>query len=90
MTITDARENYLQSIDLSLDRQVVNDNFFEQFSQVLSEYKDGTCPVKVNYLREEAQATLELGVQWRVTPADKLLHELKLLLGEDNVALRFK
>ncbi len=90
MTITDARENYLQSIDLSLDRQVVNDNFFEQFSQVLSEYKDGTCPVKVNYLREEAQATLELGVQWRVTPADKLLHELKLLLGEDNVALQFK
>ncbi|QOL24608.1 DNA polymerase III subunit alpha [Thalassotalea sp. LPB0316] len=90
MTITDARENYLQSIDLSLDRQVVNDNFFEQFSQVLSEYKDGTCPVKVNYLRDEAQATLELGVQWRVTPADKLLHQLKLLLGEDNVALQFK
>ncbi|GLX80945.1 DNA polymerase III subunit alpha [Thalassotalea eurytherma] len=90
MTITDARENYLQSIDLSLDRQVVNDNFFEQFSQVLSEYKDGTCPVKVNYLREEAQATLELGVQWRVTPADKLLHQLKLLLGEDNVTLQFK
>ncbi len=90
MTITDARENYLQSIDLSLDRQAVNDNFFEQFSQVLSEYKDGTCPVKVNYLREEAQATLELGVQWRVTPADKLLHQLKLLLGEDNVTLQFK
>lgn len=90
MTITDARENYLQSIDLTLDRNIITDKFFEQFNQVLSEYKDGTSPVKVHYLRDEAQATLELGVQWRVTPADKLLHQLKLLLGEDNVALHFK
>ena len=90
MTITDARENYLQSIDLTLDRNIITDKFFEQFNQVLSEYKDGTSPIKVHYLRDEAQATLELGVQWRVTPADKLLHQLKLLLGEDNVALQFK
>jgi len=42
------------------------------------------------YQRDEAKAMLELGVQWRVTPADPLLHELKTLLGDGDVTLRFK
>jgi len=29
-------------------------------------------------------------VQWRVTPADMLLYELKTLLGEERVAMEFK
>jgi DNA polymerase-3 subunit alpha len=33
---------------------------------------------------------LELGVQWRVTPADDLLYQLTLMLGEEKIALQFK
>jgi len=90
MTIADARENYLSSIDVHVDKNEISSNFIEQFSQVLSEYKDGTCPIRVFYQRDEAQAMLELGVQWRVTPADNLLYQLKNLLGDDKIALEFK
>ncbi|NMP33248.1 DNA polymerase III subunit alpha [Thalassotalea sp. M1531] len=90
MTIADARENNVKSLDLKVDNALISANFIEQFTQVLSPYKDGTCPVRVFYQREEAEAMLELGVQWRVTPADMLLHEFKILLGEDNLALQFK
>ncbi|WP_286272346.1 DNA polymerase III subunit alpha [Thalassotalea hakodatensis] len=90
MTIADARENYLSSIDISVDRKDMANNFIDQFSQVLSEYKDGTCPIRVFYQRDEAKGMLELGVQWRVTPADALLHQLKTLAGEENLALQFK
>jgi DNA polymerase-3 subunit alpha len=90
MKIADARENYVTSLDLHLDKSALSNDFFEQFEQVLSPHKDGTCPVKVHYQREEALATLELGVQWRITPEDKLLNDLKGLLGEKNVALQFK
>lgn len=90
MTITDARENYLSSIDIQVDNSLISDDFIEQFSQVLTPFKEGTCPVRVFYQREEAQAMLELGVQWRVTPADVLLYELKILLGEERVAMEFK
>ncbi|MCO4798103.1 MAG: DNA polymerase III subunit alpha [Colwelliaceae bacterium] len=90
MTIADARENYVTSLDIAVDRNVISDKFIEEFSQVLSPYKDGTCPIRVFYQRDEAKAMLELGVQWRVTPADALLHQLKTLLGEDKIALEFK
>ncbi len=90
MTIADARENYVTSLDINVKRTAINNNFIEHFSQVLSPYKDGTCPIRVFYEREEAQGMLELGVQWRVTPEDALLHELRTLLGEECLALQFK
>ncbi|WP_077338346.1 DNA polymerase III subunit alpha [Pseudocolwellia agarivorans] len=90
MTIADARENYVTSLDIHVKRAAIGNNFIEKFSQVLSPFKDGTCPVRVFYQREEAQGMLELGVQWRVTPEDALLHELRTLLGEECLALQFK
>ena len=90
MKIADARENYAKSLDLHLDKESLSNEFFEQFDQVVSPHKDGTCPIKVHYQRPEAKASLELGVQWRITPADKLLYDLRNLLGEENVALQFK
>jgi DNA polymerase-3 subunit alpha len=90
MTITDARENYLSSIDINLNNNMIADDFIEQFSKVLTPYKEGICPVRIFFQREEAQALLELGVQWRVTPADLLLYELRALLGEEQVAMQFK
>ncbi|MEW6982622.1 DNA polymerase III subunit alpha [Colwelliaceae bacterium 6471] len=90
MSIADARENYVTSLDLSIDKSAIGHDFFERFNKVLLPHKDGTCPVKVYYQRDEALATLELGVQWRISPADTLLNELRTLLGADNVALQFK
>ena len=90
MTIADARENYVTSLDIRINRSAVSTKFLEEFTQVLSPYKDGTCPVRVFYQREEAMGMLELGVQWRVTPEDALLHQLRTLLGEECLALQFK
>jgi DNA polymerase-3 subunit alpha len=33
---------------------------------------------------------LELGVQWRVSPTDMLIYDLKELLGEESIILQFK
>ena len=90
MTVAQAREHFVESLDLSITQSQVDDKFLAKFDQILSQYKDGTCPVRINYQREEAQALLELGVQWRVSPDDKLLHELNMLLGEDKLTLQFK
>jgi DNA polymerase-3 subunit alpha len=89
MTIDDARETYVKSLDICVDKAMISSTFIEDFTQVLLPYKDGTCPIRVFYQREEAQGMLELGVQWRITPADLLLYELKNLLGNDNIRLAF-
>lgn len=90
MTITDARENYVTSLDINVNRATINNDFIEQFTQILTPHKEGTCPVRVYYQREEARGMLELGVQWRVSPADVLLYDLKELLGEESITLQFK
>ncbi len=89
MSIADARETYVKSLDICIDKSLISDTFIADFTKVLSPYKDGTCPVRVFYQREEAKGMMELGVQWRVTPADMLLYELKVLLGDDNIRLEF-
>ncbi len=90
MTIADARKNYVTSLDIQVNRAAVSDKFIEQFTTILTPHKEGTCPVTVYYQREEARGVLELGVQWRVSPTDVLLSDLKELLGEENVTLQFK
>lgn len=90
MTIADARENYVTSLDIEVDRSSITEKFLEDLESILTPYKEGTCPIRVFYQRDEAQGVLELGVQWRVTPADTLLYQLKVLLGDDNVTLKFK
>jgi DNA polymerase-3 subunit alpha len=90
MTIADARENYVTSLDLQIDKNQLSGRFIDQFTEVLTPYKDGICPVRVFYQRDEAQGMLELGVQWRVSPSDTLLYDLKTLLGEEQVELKFK
>jgi len=90
MTIADARENYVTSLDIQVNKETIDDGFIEQFTEVLTPHKEGTCPVRVFYQREEARGMLELGVQWRVSPADMLLYDLKELLGEESVTLQFK
>ena len=89
MTISDARETYVKSLNISVDKTMISNSFIDDFTKVLLPYKDGTCPINVFYQREEAQGILQLGVQWRVTPTDLLLNRLKALLGDDNIRLAF-
>ena len=90
MTIADARENYVTSLDIQVNKKESDSSFVEQFIQILTPHKEGTCPVRVFYQREEARGMLELGVQWRVSPTDMLLYDLKELLGEESITLQFK
>lgn len=90
MTVANARENYVTSLDIKINRAFINDDFIGQFTQVLTPHKEGTCLVRVFYQCEQALGMLELGVQWRVSPTDVLLYDLKELLGEENITLQFK
>ena len=60
-----------------------------KFTDILEPYREGVVPVTLYYQRDDAQAKLTFGTQWRVTPDDKLIDDLKLLLGEEQVELEF-
>ncbi len=89
MDLGTAREKYARGLSVSIDAKQVNEEFFAKFSQIMEPHKAGTVPVHVFYQRADARARLTLGTEWRVTPSDTLLDELKQLLGKDQVELEF-
>ncbi|EKF6710413.1 DNA polymerase III subunit alpha [Vibrio cholerae] len=84
-----AREKFARGLSISILQSQIDQQFFERFSHILEPHRAGTVPVNVYYQRPDARARLTLGTEWRVTPSDTLLDELKQLLGHDQVELEF-
>ncbi|OIQ25486.1 DNA polymerase III subunit alpha [uncultured Vibrio sp.] len=84
-----AREKYARGLSVSINESQIDNQFFERFSQILEPHRAGTVPVNIYYQRLDARARLTLGTEWRVTPSDLLLDELKQLLGRNQVELEF-
>ncbi|MCG3883769.1 DNA polymerase III subunit alpha [Photobacterium leiognathi] len=89
LDISEAREKHLRGLAISVTEQQIDEQFFARFSQVLEPHRAGTVPVNVYYQRSNARAKLTLGTEWRITPADQLISDLKTLLGDKQVELEF-
>ncbi|HBK7258395.1 TPA: DNA polymerase III subunit alpha [Vibrio cholerae] len=89
MDLGSAREKFARGLSISILQSQIDQQFFERFSHILEPHRAGTIPVNVYYQRPDARARLTLGTEWRVTPSDTLLDELKQLLGHDQVELEF-
>lgn len=60
----------------------------------LAAYNEGSseqegCEIMVNYQRIDSRGCIVLGPQWRVSPEEDLLKQLKSLCGKDNIELNF-
>ncbi|SJN55095.1 DNA polymerase III subunit alpha [Vibrio ruber DSM 16370] len=89
MDLDSAREKYAKSLSLSITQTQIDEPFFERFSRILEPHRSGSVPIHIYYQRADARAKLTLGTEWRVTPNDTLLDELKQLLGPGQVELEF-
>ncbi len=89
MDLGNAREKYIRGLSISINHSQIDSHFFERFGQILEPHRAGSVPVNVYYQRSDARAKLTLGTEWRVTPSDALLDELKQLLGKNQVELEF-
>ncbi|AKB07695.1 DNA polymerase III subunit alpha [Vibrio cholerae] len=89
MDLGSAREKFARGLSISILQSQIDQQFFERFSHILEPHRAGTVPVNVYYQRPDARARLTLGTEWRVTPSDTLLDELKQLLGHEQVELEF-
>ncbi|WP_411685509.1 DNA polymerase III subunit alpha [Aeromonas caviae] len=89
LDINDARERFARAIRISLDEQRIDERFFPRLCEILEPARAGVCPVQVNYRRPGSQVRLTLGTEWRVTPTDQLIDDLRVLLGRERVELVF-
>lgn len=82
--VHEARSRFAQALVLKLD----NHFSLAQLNEYLGCWKDGNCPVVIDYHNQKAKCLLRLGENWRVTLHDDLLTNLKLALGNDHVIVQ--
>ena len=87
-TIVEARTFFGQRLVIQLE-QDQQKQILESLASVMSPFKQGECPVWVQYQNQAANAKLPLGDAWQVTPSDELLSRLRAVAGEKSVWLEY-
>jgi len=60
-----------------------------QLVEVLQPYREGKCPLVLNYSNGSGSVPLKLGETWRVTPHQDLMRDLEKLLHKQNVKIAY-
>lgn len=89
MNMSEARKKYVRAFSISLKDKQINEEFLSRLRQFLQPHRSGPIPVHLYYQREDAQAMLRFGKSWHVTPNDRLLMDLRALVGNDQIELEF-
>ncbi len=84
-SIDEWRSRLAKAVVLEITEEQMQHGLLEQLSQQLQNYKNGTCPLVIEYVRADYRAQLPLGKDWRVQPSDALLDVIEALVGEERV-----
>ncbi len=85
-----AREVFARRLVLDVGARKAGNGFMKSLAGVLAPFREGNCPVGIQYRNDAAQAHLTLGDAWRVHPTDELLNRLHELAGEQHVRIIYK
>ena len=87
--INRAREIFAKRLMLTVDHTKAANGFAGSLMQILNPFKQGHCPVYIEYQGQGAKARLKLGREWQVSPTDELIHRLHELAGKEWVKVEY-
>jgi len=90
MDMPGARERFSKGILLEVDEQNIEGEFAQQLAQSLEPYRDGDCPLTLNYTNSKAKGTIQMSDHWCISPTDDLLYRLNELPGCTSVSVQYK
>ncbi len=79
-----AREVFAKGLEIDVEQLRSANGFIGSLAEVLHPFREGNCPVWINYQGQHAAARMALGQEWRIHPTDELLHRLTEVAGPDN------
>ena len=82
-----ARNEYARRLVLSLDTGSFDNGLLDHLAAALAPYRQGKCPVWVDYRGTSARADIVFGQDWQVQPSEALLRELRGLVGDEEVRI---
>jgi len=93
-TMTQAREKFARGLQIKLDRSKANGswsdaNITQQLTEVLHTYREGSCPVNIEYNSGTELSQFVLGEEWNVVPSDDLLTRLDNVFGSEYIEMMY-
>ncbi|MGE3482273.1 MAG: DNA polymerase III subunit alpha [Gammaproteobacteria bacterium] len=80
-----ARGVYAKGVEIDMQARAAANGFSAMLARILEPFREGRCPVWINYVGAGARARMALGREWSVDPTDELLHRLSEVAGPDGV-----
>jgi len=93
-TMTQAREKFARGLQIKLDRSKANGswsdvNITKQLTDVLHTYREGNCPINIEYNSGTEMSQYVLGEEWNVVPSDDLLTRLDKVFGAEQIEIMY-
>ena len=93
-TITQAREKFARGLQIKFDRSKANGswsdiNVTQQLTEVLHTYREGSCPINIEYNSGTDVSQFVLGEEWNVVPSDDLLTRLDKVFGAEHIEIMY-
>jgi len=89
LDIGEVRETYAKRLVMRLDQECLANGNLDALKQVLTPFRDGRCPVWLEYRSNAAEAVIRFGDAWRVRPTDELIQRLAALSDKNAVRVEY-
>ena len=89
LDIGEVRETFAKRVVLQLDHQRAGSGLVEDLQRTLMPFREGRCPVWLEYCGPSARAVIRFGDDWRVRPTDELIKRLGGLAGDQQVRVEY-
>ena len=89
LDVNQARETYARRLVVGVESEQAGNGFVSDLAEILQPFREGHCPVFIDYHNNGAEARVSLGEAWTVHPTDELLHRLRQLTGKGSVAMEY-
>lgn len=88
--LAEVRQEKARALTLTLNAHSLNSGVGMNLKRSLEPYRDGRCPIVIQYCRSDARCKLTLGQEWCVRPEDELLQKLRDDYGAGAVQLQYQ
>ena len=87
--INQARGLFARRLVVGVESSQAGNGFVGHLADILQPFREGHCPVCIDYTGGDACARVALGEEWSVHPTDELLHRLRDLAGRERVQVEY-
>jgi DNA polymerase-3 subunit alpha len=87
--IGEAREQFARRLVLGVRAAQAGNGFIPSLRETLEPFREGNCPVWLEYRSEQATAELCLDQSWRVRPTDELIKRLGRIVDAATIRLEY-